>query len=44
MAQIKANCDTCGEEVILYENKFRCKNCKLKAEENQNGTETMHSV
>ena len=38
MAEIKAICDKCGEEKILYEQKFRCKDCKMKTEtENENG-------
>ena len=33
MSEIKAICDCCGEEVILYINKFKCKSCKDKSRE-----------
>ena len=36
MSSIKAVCDECGNEYVLYENKFRCKDCK-KAAEGGNG-------
>jgi exosome complex RNA-binding protein Csl4 len=33
MAKIRAICDKCGVEHILQENKFRCKECRRKEED-----------
>ena len=36
MAEIKAKCDKCGEDIkILFINKFRCADCKHKEERDE---------